>query len=112
MKDQQKGGDPKERSRTFITSTSDSISIGGGDGGSRLGDTSNFERLIGRKVEKANQKNKITGKDVGKYLGKKMKFIEESQEKEKEGLRIKVEKLILRRKKSGLRGKNLRFTIC
>ena len=100
MKDQQKGGDPKERSRTFITSTSDSISIGKGDGGSRLGDTSNFERLIGMKVEKANRKNKVIGKDVGKYLGKKMKSIEESQEQEKWGFCIKVEKLILRKKKS------------
>ena len=100
LKDQQKWGDPKERSRTFIPSTSDSISIGEGDGGFGLGDTSNFERPIGRKVKKANQKNKATRKDVGKYLAKKMKFIEKSQEQEKEGFCIKVEKLILRKKKS------------
>ena len=39
-------------------------SIGEGDCGSGLGDTSNFERPIGRKAEKANRKNKATGKDV------------------------------------------------
>ena len=100
LKDQQKWDDPKERSRTFIPSTSDSISIGEGDGGFGLGDTSNFERPIGRKVKRANKKNKATRKDVGKYLAKKMKFIEESQEQEKEGFCIKVEKLILRKKKS------------
>ena len=75
--------------------TPDSTSIGEGDCESGLGDTSNFERPIGRKVEKANWKNKAIGKDVEEYLTKKMKFIEESQEQEKESLRIKVEKLQL-----------------
>nr|POE71337.1 hypothetical protein CFP56_78143 [Quercus suber] len=75
--------------------TSCSTSIGERDDGSRLSDTSNFERPIGRKVEKANRKNKTTGKDVGKYLAKKMKFIEESQEQENEGLCINAKKLRL-----------------
>ena len=47
LKDQPKWGDPKERSRTSISQTLDSTSIGEGDGGSGLGDTSNFERPIG-----------------------------------------------------------------
>ena len=64
--------------------TLESISIGEGDYGSGLGDTSNFERPIGRKAEKAIRKNKATGKDVGDYLNKKLKFIEESQEYDKE----------------------------
>ncbi|XP_050241107.1 uncharacterized protein LOC126690003 [Quercus robur] len=57
--------------------TPESISIGKGDCGSKLGDTSNFERPIGRKVEKVIRKNKATGKDVGEYLTKKLKLIED-----------------------------------
>ena len=79
----------------MLVPTPDSTSIAEGDGRSLLDDTSNFKRLIGRKAEKANRKNKVTEKDVGEYLAKKMKFIEESQEQEKEGLRIKVERVCL-----------------
>ena len=67
----------KGRSRASTPPTPESTSIGEGDCGSGLGDTSNFERPIGRKAEKANQKNKATGKDVGEYLTKKLKFIVE-----------------------------------
>ena len=45
--------------------TPESTSIGNGDCGPGLGDTSHFERPIGRKAEKAIRKNKATGKDVG-----------------------------------------------
>ena len=45
--------------------TSKSTSIGEGDCGSGLGDTSNLERPIGRKAEKANRKNKASGKMWG-----------------------------------------------
>nr|POE96188.1 hypothetical protein CFP56_55344 [Quercus suber] len=95
LKDQPKWSDPKERLRTLIAPTPDSTYIAEGDGGSLIDNTSNFKRLIGRKVEKANGKNKAIEKDVGEYLAKKMQFIEESQEQEKEGLRIKVEKVCL-----------------
>ena len=79
----------------MLAPTPDSTSIAEGDGRSLVDDTSNFKRLIGRKAEKANQKNKVIEKDVGEYLNKKMKFIEESQEQEKEGLHIKVESVCL-----------------
>ena len=85
----------KGRSRASTPPTPESTSIGEGDCGFGLGDTFNFERPIGRKAEKANRMNKATGKDVGEYLTKKLKFIEESQEHDKESLRIKVEKLCL-----------------
>nr|POE92580.1 hypothetical protein CFP56_43004 [Quercus suber] len=42
-------------------------------------------------TEKANQKEKASEKDVGEYLANKMKYIEESQEQEKESLHIKAE---------------------
>ena len=79
----------------MLVPTPDSTSIAEGDGRSLLDDTFNFKRLIGRKAEKANRKNKVTEKDVGEYLAKKMKFIEESQEQEKEGLPIKIERVCL-----------------
>ena len=38
------------------------------------------------------ERKKVSEKDVGEYLAKKMKFIEESQEQEKESAHIKAEK--------------------
>ena len=62
LKDQPKVADPNNaRWRSSVPPTSESISIGKGDCGSGLGDTSNFERPIGRKAEKAIRKNKATG---------------------------------------------------
>ena len=78
LKDQPKFADPNNaRWRLSVPLTSESISIGEGDCGSGLGDTSNFERPIGRKAKKAIRKNKATGKDVGEYLAKKLKLIED-----------------------------------
>ncbi|KAL0008285.1 hypothetical protein SO802_009787 [Lithocarpus litseifolius] len=75
---------PKEYSRVVLPPTQDSISIANGDDVSLVDDTTNFKRLIGRKTEKANPKKKTSGKDVGEYLTKKMKVIEDLQEQEKE----------------------------
>ncbi|XP_050259048.1 uncharacterized protein LOC126704052 [Quercus robur] len=77
LKDQPKFANPNGRSRAFVPPTLESTSINEGDCGFELGDTSNFERPIGKKAENANQKNKVTGKDVGEYLSKKLKFIVE-----------------------------------
>lgn len=60
---------------------------------SLLDDVSNFRRPIGRKVEKANRKNKATEKDVGEYLAKEMKFIEESQKQEKDHIKAEMVRL-------------------
>ena len=79
--------------------TPDSIDQGGG-----VGDTMDFERRIGRKAEKANQKRKDDGKDVVmEYLKKKMKMLEESFAQEKEKVRIKVEKVRLKELKENER---------
>ena len=78
LKDQPKFADPNNaRSRSSMPPTPESISISEGDCGSKLGDTSNFKRPIGRKAKKAIRKNKATGKDVGEYLNKKLKLIED-----------------------------------
>ena len=68
LKDQPKFADLNGRLRASVPPTPESISIGEGDYRSRLGDTSNFKRPIGRNAEKAIRKNKATGKDVGKNV--------------------------------------------
>ena len=83
---------PREDSRKEMPQTPDSIDQGGG-----VGDTMNFERLIGRKAEKANRKRKDDGKDVAtEYLKKKMKMFEESYAQEKEKVCLKAEKVRLK----------------
>ena len=62
LKNQPKSSEPKEISRTLLPPAPDSTSIG--DGVSLLDDISNFKRPIGRKTEKANQKNKATKKKM------------------------------------------------
>ena len=86
---------PKEYSRVALPLTQDSISIADGDDVSLVDDTTNFERPIGRKAEKANRKKKASEKDVGEYLAKKIKVIENLQEQEKESLCIKAERVRL-----------------
>ena len=101
LKDQSKFADPNNaRWRSSVPPTSESISIGKGDCGSGLGDTSNFERPIGRKAEKAIRKNKTTGKDVGEYLTKKLKLIEDVTRLQEEKMFIEREKLVIK-KESG-----------
>ena len=54
LKNQPKFADPNNaKSRSSVPSTPESTSIGEGDCRSGLGDTSNFERPIGRNAEKA-----------------------------------------------------------
>ena len=94
LKDQPKFADPNNaRSRSSMPPTSESISISEGNCGSGLGDTSNFERPIGRKAEKAIRKNKATRKNVGKYLTKKLKLIEDVTRLEEEKMFTEREKL-------------------
>ena len=100
LKDQPKFADPNGRSRASVPPTPESTSIGEGEYGSELGNTSNFERPIGRKIEKAIQKNKATGKDVGEYLTKKLKFIEDVTRLEEENLFIEREKLAIEKERS------------
>ena len=54
LRNQPKLSMPKEKSRIVLPPTPDSIPIADGDDVSLLGDTTTFERPIGRKVEKAN----------------------------------------------------------
>nr|POF05697.1 hypothetical protein CFP56_39786 [Quercus suber] len=75
---------PKENSRVVLPPTPNSISIDDGDDVSLVDDTTNFKRPISKKAEKANRKKMASRKDVGEYLAKKMKVIEDLQEQEKE----------------------------
>nr|POE49997.1 hypothetical protein CFP56_33339 [Quercus suber] len=101
LKDQSKFADPSiAKSRSFMPPTPESISIGEGDCGSGLGDSSNVERPIGRKAEKAIQKNKAPGKDVGEYLAKKLKLIEDVTRLEEEKMSIEREKLGVKKERN------------
>nr|POF15803.1 glutathione s-transferase t3 [Quercus suber] len=101
LKDQPKFTDPSNaKSRSSVPLTPESISIGEGDCGSGLGDSSNFERPIGKKAEKAIRKNKATRKDVGEYLNKKLKLIEDVTRLEEEKMFIEKEKLAVEKEKN------------
>ena len=90
---------PREDSRKEMPQTPNSIDQEGGVDG-----IMDFERLIGRKAEKANRKRKDDGKDVAtEYLKKKMKFLEEGCAAEKEKVRIKAEKVHLQELKENER---------
>ena len=96
LKDQPKFVDPNNaRWRSSMPLTPESISIGKEDCGSKLGDTSNFERPTDRKAKKVIRKNKATGKDVGEYLTKKLKLIEDVTQLEEEKMFIEREKLAI-----------------
>nr|XP_023873606.1 uncharacterized protein LOC111986212 [Quercus suber] len=113
LKDQPKFADPSNaKSRSSVPLTPESIFIGEGDCGSGLGDSSNFERPIGRKAEKVFRKNKATGKDVGEYLNKKLKLIEDVTRLEEEKMFIKKEKLAVEKSRtsSNIYG-NCKFTL-
>ena len=100
LKNQPKFADPNNaRWRSSMPPTPKSISIGEGDCGSGLGDTSNFERPISRKAKKVIRKNKATGKDVGEYLTKKLKLIENVTRLEEEKMFIEREKLAIEKER-------------
>ena len=90
---------PRKDSRKEMPQTPNSIDQEGGVDG-----IMDFERLIGRKAEKANRKRKDDGKDVAtEYLKKKMKILEEGCAAEKEKVRIKAEKVHLQELKENER---------
>ncbi|KAK7833454.1 glutathione s-transferase t3, partial [Quercus suber] len=64
------------------------------------GTTEEDERPIGKKAEKAIRKNKATGKDVGEYLNKKLKLIEDVTRLEEEKMFIEKEKLVVEKEKN------------
>ena len=82
---------PREDSRKEMPQTLDSIDQEG-----RVDDTTDFERPINRKTEKANRKRKNDGKDFAmEYLKKKKKILEESCAHEKKKVRIKAKNVHL-----------------
>nr|POE84319.1 hypothetical protein CFP56_74478 [Quercus suber] len=100
LKDQPKFANPNGRSRASVPPTPESSFIGEGNCEFGLGDTFNFERPIGKKAEKATRKNKATEKDVGEYLTKKLKYIEDVTRLEEEKFSIEREKLAIEKEKS------------
>ncbi|KAL4632553.1 hypothetical protein ACB092_04G059600 [Castanea dentata] len=88
LKNQPKWSVPKERSKGLPQTSSSIGEVRGGGGGAD--NTTEFERPIGKKAKKANQKSKDADKDFGEYLAKTFHYIEEAHEQEKEALRIKA----------------------
>ncbi|KAK7846601.1 glutathione s-transferase t3 [Quercus suber] len=64
------------------------------------GTTKEDKRPIGKKAEKAIRKNKATRKDVGEYLNKKLKLIEDVTRLEEEKMFIEKEKLAVEKEKN------------
>ena len=67
-----------------------------------------FERPIGRKAKKANWKRKDGDKDFGEYLAKKLHYIEEVYEQEKEALRINAERVRVEEQRIGFEKERVR----
>ncbi|KAL4593946.1 hypothetical protein ACB092_M005500 [Castanea dentata] len=104
LKNQPKWSVPKERSKG-LPQTSSSIGEVGGGGADN---TTEFERPIGKKAKKANQKSKDGDKDFGEYLAKTLHYIEEAHEQEKEALRIKVENVQVDEERIGFEKERIR----
>ena len=81
---------PKEISKWLPQTSSLIGEVEGGGGGGGGDNITELERPIGRKAKKVNRKRKDGDKDFGEYLAKKLQYIEEAHEQEKEALRIKA----------------------
>ncbi|KAL0006318.1 hypothetical protein SO802_013879 [Lithocarpus litseifolius] len=88
LKNQPKWSMPKERSKGFPHTPSSIDQVGSNDD-----DTMVVERPIGRKAEKAKRKRTDGDRGFEDYLVKKLQYIEESHEQEKEALRIKADRV-------------------
>jgi hypothetical protein len=95
------GNKDKQRRRSSIetsanvTHTPDSINEGEGDNVSH-GNNVDFERLIGRKAEKAKRKRKEgPSEDVVEFMKKKTESLEESRVQGEKIIRLEKEKLQL-----------------
>ena len=85
LKNQPKWSDSKERSKRLPQTPSSIDRVGSNDD-----DTMVPERPIGRKAEKAKRKRTDGDKGFEDYLAKKLQYIQESHEQDKEALRIKT----------------------
>ncbi|KAL0006136.1 hypothetical protein SO802_013697 [Lithocarpus litseifolius] len=88
LKNQPKWSTLKERSKGLLHTPSSIDQVGSNDD-----DTVVVERPIGRKAEKAKRKRIDGDKGFEDFLMKKLQFIEESREQEKEALRIKADRV-------------------
>ena len=78
----------KERSKGLPQTPSSIDQVGSDDD-----DTMVLERPIGRKAEKAKRKRTDGDKGFEDYLAKKLQYIQESHEQDKEALRIKANRV-------------------
>ena len=95
---------PKERSK-WLPQTPNSID----QVGSNDDDIMVLERLIGRKAEKAKRKRIDGDKGFEDYLVKKLQYIQESHEQDKEALHIKADRVRVDAQKAGIKKERLRL---
>ncbi|KAL0005537.1 hypothetical protein SO802_013098 [Lithocarpus litseifolius] len=88
LKNQPKWSVPKERSKGLPQTQSSIAQVGSNDD-----DTMVLERPIGRKAEKAKRKRTDGDKGFEDYLVKKLQYIQESHEQDKEALLIKADRV-------------------
>ena len=88
LKNQPKWSNSKERSKRLPQTPSSIDRVGSNDD-----DTMVIKRPIGRKAEKAKRKRTDGDKGFEDYLAKKLQYIQESHEQDKEALRIKANRV-------------------
>ena len=88
LKNQPKWSMPKERSKGLPQTPSSIDQVCSNDD-----DTMEVERPIGRKAEKAKRKRTDGDKCFDDYLVKKLEYLQESHEQDREALRIKVDRV-------------------
>ena len=104
LKNQPKWSVPKERSK-WLPQTSSSID----QVGSNDDDTMVLERPIGRKAEKAKRKRTDGDKGFEDYLVKKLQYIQESHEQDKEVFCIKADRVKVDAQRADIEKEKLRL---
>ena len=95
---------PKERSKWLPQTPSSIDQVGSNDD-----DIMVLERLIGRKAEKAKRKRIDGDKGFEDYLVKKLQYIQESPEQDKEVFRIKADSVKVDAQRADIEKEKLRL---
>ena len=95
---------PKERSKGLPQTPTSIDQVGSNDD-----DTMEVERPIGRKAKKAKRKRTDGDKGFDDYLAKKLQYLHESHEQDREALRIKADKVRVDVQRADIENERLRL---
>ena len=104
LKNQPKWSVPKERSKGLPQTPSSIDQVGSIDD-----DIMVLERPIGRKAEKTKRKRTDGDKGFEDYLAKKLQYIQESHEQDKEALHIKADRVRVDAQRTDIEKERLRL---